>query len=443
VHHPPIEPHPRISVWRKSSPGCALWGLIGTLAALLPAGAQAGEAERLREVQAQIHALEQRLEQDHEQLDSVERELRDTEQEIGAAGRRLYEHAKDRQRQQQTLVRLTRRRDRLRSSLARQREALARQLRANYAVGHRDALRLLLEQDRTERLQRVLGYYESFTRTRSNQIQQLNSSLQALRQTEASTSEAIRRLAQLETYAARESARLQQGRARRQALTEALEARIRNQTERLLDLERDAQHLNEVLNSLRNAIDTNLPPSPPRTPFVDQKGQLPWPSPGQILVSFDTPRQPGTLRWSGVVIDSDPGQQVRAISGGQVIFAGWLRGFGLVAILEHGDGYMSLYGYNESLYADPGDWVEGGEVIGSVGTQATPSQGQRPGGLYFEIRHLGQALDPADWCVSTAPDKVGKVAPGSGSLASGVGATYGQPLASVPSTRVQFAIKLP
>ena len=129
-------------------------------------------------------------------------------------------------------------------------------------------------------------------------------------------------------------------------------------------------------------------------PFRKLKGKLPWPSVGNIRHKFGTPRGSGGLSWKGVLVTARPGTPVYAISHGRVAFADWLRGFGLLMIIEHGDGYMSLYGHSESLFKDVGDWVETGALIGKVGDTG----GREMSSLYFEIRHLGTPVDPVRWC---------------------------------------------
>jgi septal ring factor EnvC (AmiA/AmiB activator) len=129
------------------------------------------------------------------------------------------------------------------------------------------------------------------------------------------------------------------------------------------------------------------------------QGRLPLPANGRLLARFNEPRQIGNLRWKGIFLSGREGQPVKAVFGGRVVYAEWLRGFGLLLILDHGDGYMTLYGHNQSLAKSVGDWVEGGETIATVGTTGDPS---RPG-VYFEVRHHGAPADPLRWCVARAP----------------------------------------
>jgi septal ring factor EnvC (AmiA/AmiB activator) len=135
-----------------------------------------------------------------------------------------------------------------------------------------------------------------------------------------------------------------------------------------------------------------------KQPFAQLRGKLNWPVAGPTTVKFGSKRNIGQLKWQGVVIASQPGTEVRAVSHGRVAFADWFRGFGLLIILDHGNGYMSLYGHNDSLFKEHGDWVDANEVIARVG----PGSGQLGSGLYFEIRHNGKPINPTRWCKNNA-----------------------------------------
>ena len=131
-----------------------------------------------------------------------------------------------------------------------------------------------------------------------------------------------------------------------------------------------------------------------QTPFGKLKGKLVWPALGKVKRLFGKKRQSGRLRWKGVLIEARQGNNVRAVAAGRVAYADWLRGYGLLLIIDHGDGYMSLYGHNESLFKETGDWVSAGDVIASVGK----SGGRKLSSLYFEIRHKGKPVNPTRWC---------------------------------------------
>jgi septal ring factor EnvC (AmiA/AmiB activator) len=164
--------------------------------------------------------------------------------------------------------------------------------------------------------------------------------------------------------------------------------------EKLGLLAKDEGELRRLLESIQTAL-ADIPTATGGTPFDELQGKLAWPSPGPIMTHFGNYRtETADMLSQGVVIGADMGANVRAVSGGRIAFADWMRGFGLLIIIDHGEGYMSLYGHNQSLYKSLGEWVETGELIARVGD----SGGLAVSGLYFEIRHDGKPLNPAAWC---------------------------------------------
>jgi septal ring factor EnvC (AmiA/AmiB activator) len=151
--------------------------------------------------------------------------------------------------------------------------------------------------------------------------------------------------------------------------------------------------LEKVLRAVQESM-ADLPANLGNSPFASLQGKLKWPAQGRMVHHFGAYREQGALRWNGVLIAAPPGSPVRAVHHGRVVFADWMRGFGNLIIVDHGGGYMSLYGHNESLLKGPGDWVRGGETLATSGN----SGGQSQAGLYFEIRHKGTPVNPARWC---------------------------------------------
>jgi septal ring factor EnvC (AmiA/AmiB activator) len=243
-------------------------------------------------------------------------------------------------------------------------------------------------------LSRALTYYAYFNRERAERIHALAMDLQNLADIENSITRDTARLARLQEQKATSRERLAAQRQRRRDVIARLGRELGDQGARLERLRQDEQTLAELVAGLAREL-ADIPADQTRqVPFRTLKGKLPWPSAGNIRHRFGTPRGSGDLSWKGVLVMARPGTPVHAISHGRVAFADWLRGFGLLMIIEHGDGYMSLYGHSESLFKDVGDWVEAGEIIGKVGDTG----GREMSGLYFEIRHLGTPVDPMRWC---------------------------------------------
>ncbi len=183
-------------------------------------------------------------------------------------------------------------------------------------------------------------------------------------------------------------------RLKRNRLLARLERKINNQEKNLTELEGSRNRIENLLMSLGELL-ADIPPGPSDSqPFKQQKGKLPWPASGPFLATYGETRNQGGLKWNGVLISVAHGSPVRAVSRGRIAFADWLQGFGFITIIDHGEGYMSLYGHNETLIKQAGDWVNAGDVIATSGD----SGGQPMPGVYFEIRSRGKPVNPGSWC---------------------------------------------
>ena len=187
---------------------------------------------------------------------------------------------------------------------------------------------------------------------------------------------------------------LTQDRNQRKKILGSLEQELKKQGRDLSRLEQNAKHLSDLIDSLSEIL-TDIPAQPPEhKSFSRLRGKLAWPVKGKVLNHFGKPKPPSNLRWQGVVIRAPVGNNVRAVSHGRIAFADWLRGMGNLIIIDHGDGFLSLYGHNQSLFKTTGEWVEAGEIIASIGN----SGGQKNAGVYFEIRKKGRPQNPSTWC---------------------------------------------
>ncbi len=284
------------------------------------------------------------------------------------------------------------------SSLRQQRrlvqQQLARQVRVAYALGREGRLKLALNGQEPGDLPRLLRYHDYFARARRRHIADLEAAEQRLQNTLTTIHTQNQRLAALaerQTEQARGLARERELRAVALAETQRL---LSNQRQRLAALKKNEQRLAGLLEELRRAIDDIPAELEPPKSFRALRGKLPWPVKGRLVQRYGQRSQAGNRGAQGVVLRARAGLEVRAIAYGRVVFADWLRGFGQLIIIDHGGGYMSLYGYNQSLLREPGEWVSSGDPIATVGD----SGGQAEYGLYFEIRREGQPLNPARWC---------------------------------------------
>jgi len=383
--------------WRRGALLIALFSGLFTVLAGVPAAlgaASDGPEEQLESVRKRIRDLDRRLNQTRMQHDKLATGLRDTELEVARVSAELAELDRQKSEHEKRLASLARRNREILENMKALRASLARYVRAAYATGRQDQFKLLLNQENPATLSRALTYYAYFNRDRAERIQDLTMILQELADIKESTSRDTARLAQLRELKATARERLDNRRLQRRDVIARLARELGDQDARLERLRQDELKLAELVAGLAREL-SDIPPAESRqVPFGKLKGALPWPSVGKIRHKFGTPRGSSDLSWKGVLVAAQPGTPVHAVSHGRVAFANWLRGFGLLMIIEHGDGYMSLYGHSESLFKDVGDWVETGEIIGKVGN----SGGRENSGLYFEIRHLGTPLNPMRWC---------------------------------------------
>lgn len=409
-------------------------------AALLSAPVHAGseatsEAQaRLDDVRARIEKLTRELGEAREARDRHSAALRETELEAAALAAELERIDERRVRSERHVTGLGDERRSLAEDITAQRRALERYVRAAYASGRQDRLKLLLNQESPATLSRVLAYYDYFSRVRSRRIAALAADLARLDDVEKQIAREVAGLERLGRERAAALAALDAERGRREKVLAALAEELDAKGEHLARLTRDEHELAELVERIAREIARDLADIPPagaaEAPFPSRRGKLAWPVAGQLRHRFGTPRGAGDLIWQGVLIDARPGSPVHAVSHGRVAFADWLRGFGLLMIIEHGDGYMSLYGHNRALLKEVGDWVAQDEVVASVGD----SGGRSRAGLYFEIRHEGTPVDPVAWCRHERAGDAGASAPARkpGRLAYSAGRRIGENTTGAP-----------
>ncbi len=347
---------------------------------------------QLDQMRAQIEGIRQRLGAALGQRDVVLDEVADSERAVSGAERARRQTLTLIDEQQQELAALSTEQARLNGQMEDNSAILAGQLALAHRQGNPSRLRLVLGQDDPRPLNRSLAYHGYLTRSRLRAIQALASTVDALEDNRLAV---MARQAELERLAERQQRdiqELEQARDDRQQALQRLEQRIRSRQEELAALESAAAELAELIDELSQAL-ADIPPEVEVTPISELRGQLPLPiSVGSVQRRFGE-RRAGELVWNGWLFDAPAGSEVKAVAYGRVAYADWLRGYGLILIIEHGDGFMSLYAHNEALLRDVGDWVRPAEVIATVGD----SGGAGQTGLYFELRRDGQPINPAGW----------------------------------------------
>ena len=353
---------------------------------------EAQAKQKLERVRADIHKLVDEQKQTAAARNDATNSLRDQELKIAAIAKTLHGIDQQLAVQQAKLDESLKQRAALDAKLKDQRDALAALLRSAYAMGRDEELKLLLAQDRIDDISRMLAYYRYFEHARVHEIDGLLQDLHALAQVQADIELETAALKQSREERAAQAQQLDNERDERRKLLGELETALKDQNVRLAALGKDEKALLDLLAKLRD-IFADIPKHlAGAEPFADLRGRLDWPLRGRVAEHFGVAME-GERSNQGVLIAAKNGSEVRAVSHGRVVYADWLRGYGLLLIIDHGEGYLSLYGYNEALLKEVGDWVDAGEVIASSGD----SGGRRAAGLYFELRRDGKAFDPVAW----------------------------------------------
>nr|VFK20612.1 MAG: Septal ring factor EnvC, activator of murein hydrolases AmiA and AmiB [Candidatus Kentron sp. LPFa] len=345
---------------------------------------------KLSVIHKMIRTLSSRLTDARSEQDTIQERLRKTELSIGKLVAELRGIENRLHQQQRQLKNLRRQRNEQKKALATERGDLVRQIRMSYAMGRQDYLKIILNHEDPSALARILTYYGYFNRARAERIESVRSHIRHIHALEAEIDQKTVVLEGLRRTKSIVKSNVEKNFRQRKETLIKLSREIAQDDERLTTLQQDKDRLEKLIRGIKQAF-THIRD---QQPFHALKGRLRWPTAGSIRHDFGAKRSQGNLTWQGVWISAKAGQPIHAISHGQVAFADWLRGFGLLMIIDHGDGYMSLYGHNQSLYKETGDLVELGEVIASIGN----SGGNTDNGLYFEIRRQGSPQNPAYWC---------------------------------------------
>ncbi len=406
--------------------------------------------QQLDATRQDIAELKKTLGKLQEEKAGVQKDLKATETDIGNLEKQVEALQQELKKTEGELERLDTEKKKLQSARVEQQRLIAIQARSAYQNGREEYLKLLLNQQNPEKFARTLTYYDYLSKARLEQLRTFNETLRQLANVEQEISTQQQQLlAQRADLDSRRQA-LETERGKRQQVLAKLNSDVKDRGQKLQAREQDQADLAKVLKTIEETLARQAreaeearkkallaqqeaekrrqqealaaaaarnparepvePPKKARTtlgPMVSSdgasyggafsaaRGKLPWPVNGRLLARFGDARgSDARAKWDGVMISANPGTQVRAVHGGRVVFADWLRGAGLLVILDHGNGYLSLYGHNQSLLKSAGDIVKAGEAISTVGD----SGGQDTAGLYFAIRQQGRPTDPSQWC---------------------------------------------
>ncbi|MBF8778817.1 murein hydrolase activator EnvC family protein [Pseudomonas fulva] len=397
--------------------------------------------QQLEATRQDIAELKKVLDKLQAEKSGVQKDLKTTETDIGKLEQQVEALQQELKKTEGELERLDIEKKKLQSARIEQQRLIAIQARSAYQNGREEYLKLLLNQQNPEKFARTLTYYDYLSKARLEQLHAFNETLHELAGVEQ---DIARQQAQLLAQRGNLDSRrqeLEQVRSERRQVLARLDNDMKDRDRKLQARQQDQAQLSRVLKTIEETLARQAreaeqarqrallarqererrerealasrdaeTPRPPRSAagprvssggetyggaFSAARGKLPWPVDGRLLARFGDARGGDSrAKWDGVMIGAPLGSRVRAVHGGRVVFADWLRGAGLLVILDHGNGYLSLYGHNQSLLKSAGDIVKAGEAISTVGN----SGGQESAGLYFAIRQQGRPSDPAQWC---------------------------------------------
>ncbi len=372
--------------------GPAIRLAIGLLAFFWFSSSSGDTRQDLSALESKIQTLRQQMSNLDSKRESLENELAEIEKQTGNLTKKIR-RLKDQSNQ------IKKRKQELEEKLAEEKAALAqlksqlaKNIRAAYSLGRQEPLKLLLNQNQASSLSRMFTYYRYFNRARLAEIEQAKQHLNTFQTVTEKLAQEESHLQSVLEQLNREKATLDQLRKSRKIVLSKIKTKLKTRKARLAHLHRDKQNLEKIIQKSRQAA-RFLPPVDQGKPFRRLRGQLHWPVKGKLVAHFGNRRSSGST-WEGVVIQAPEGSPVRAIYPGRVIFADWLKGYGLLLIIKHDNQFMSIYAFNQSLMKTVGDTVAAGEIIATVGR----SGGRASPGLYFAIRKGGKPVNPERWC---------------------------------------------
>ena len=372
--------------------GVTIWLALGWTSCQAADGLTKIEAEsRLTQLKKEISILQKGLERSRTTLSSEQKALKKADFDIQTSSLELRELESTRHIHQRELSALNTERSNYLDSLNEHRAVLADQIMAAYRLGRESRLKLVLNQDNPARLSRTLAYYEYFSRSQAAQISDLRQVLKTLDAMQEKINVELSKIDEVQRSQQAVLDEMTDQRNQRQVVIASLSSQIDTDETQLAELQRDRLDLEALLEKLSNVLADIPADLGQRQGPADLKGKMLMPVKGRVKHAYGQPRTAG-LHWQGWLIDTDVGKEVKTVAYGRVAYSDWLRGYGLLMIIDHGDGFMSLYANNESLLREVGEWVENGSSISTVGSSLLNGKG-----LYFEIRKNGKAMDPAVW----------------------------------------------
>ena len=405
---------------------------------LLQADERKQAQQDIRKAQQDIAELEKLIKQIQTEKSAAQKALQDTEKDIGDLEKNIRSLEAEQKKNEREIREFEVEKDKLNSRREQQQKLVALQSRAAYQAGQSEPLRLFFNQQDPALISHNLTYYQYLQQARQQQISQFQATVQQLTELQAAIDQHQQELDQQKTQLQQQQEKLAELRQQRRQQVAELDKKQQGSQQQLASRKQDQKKFNELLTAIEQKLarqaeeerlrrererqlalqqnqarirqqqqaQSSAPArggqqvssqfNHPGGNFAQARGKLPWPVDGRLLARFGSARNDTRSKWDGVLIQAAEGHQVRVIHPGRVVFADWLRGSGLLVIVDHNDGYLSLYGHNQSLLVEAGDHLKAGQPIATVGNTG----GQAQSALYFAIRKQGQATDPGQWCRS-------------------------------------------
>ncbi len=380
------------------------WLLLSSVFCLLSSVASASQQQELDNLRQRITTMQSEVAKTSESKTEAADALRESERAISDSNRKIAELAEQQRAADFKLNELQTQQQQLKQHLSWQQNLLSKLLYQQYLGGKHEYLRLMLDNQDPSKVARDLQYFRYIARNRAAWLAGLRNDLNALNAVSDKVHEQSETLAKFRAEQADQKEKLKQVQREKLLVLSRISRQLAQQRHEISRLQHDENRLAQLVSKIAEMLakpksksmfrNDNIPDSRfDGKPFEQLQGKLALPVKGDITNHFGTARPDSTVLWKGLFIKTASGQPVKAVAAGRVVFADWLRGFGNLIIVDHGNAYMSLYGNNETLYKQVGDELRGGDTIATVGN----SGGNSDSGLYFELRHESRPLDPAKW----------------------------------------------
>jgi septal ring factor EnvC (AmiA/AmiB activator) len=380
------------------APSMPIWSLL--LAAFIGLGlslsalADNHQKKELQQLKTSISSLEKKLRNQRkekntlqQQLETIERDIRDLNKKNRNIGKKITKNEND-------LSLLKSKKNNLEQRIENQRSTIAQQIQAAYKTGNEEPVKLLLNQENPEQLSRILKYYDYLLEARSKKIDQFTADIESLKITLSKIQSIKASLADSRKELEKDQQKLARNLGKRKTTLNKLSQSLQSNNQQLNQYKKQRDELETVIETVEKAARA-IAPAQDYPSFALSKGKLNWPVRGKLKASFGSKRSE-YLRWQGWLISAKEGANIQSAHYGRVVFSDYLRGFGLLVIVDHGDGYMTLYAHNKELLRETGDWVQSGEIVARAGNTGGLTQTA----LYFEVREQGKPVNPRIWLIN-------------------------------------------